>query len=378
MSYNLRIYTAQKQNLKESLQLFNAEMINDSFVIQFKNHQIVINGEILVEDEDIPPELSSEIPGIKYLIECNLEPITCDEKLIKQVLKICKVIAKNGIGIIENPQTDEIIKPSGIKRVMKVEKTERIALLELSWWFNHENLLENDNMNVLLSEICRILPEALPRRYGLYEPPQEQFSTFDSFKDYLKKNIRDSIVWYPSRPVMDVNLRIPAVIGPTKSGYRFGHFSISIDASVMAMPGWKTLIRRLFKSVSEVLCPFYGDVYVLENYIYSRRFPYSDYLTEYHPISSWWWNGIPREFGLGMVIGNPLLNHVNIKGESIELKNGCKLISRIEDEKCNKLSVEDIEVPENLFQAPKRSKVISIGFNGVYPKLWPFIGPFDR
>lgn len=375
MSYDLRIYTIQKQNFSDLLNQFNISINNDGFVLQLKNHQIVVTGETQVEDEDIPQPVGRELPGIKYLIECSLQPITNDEKMIKKLLKLGKVIAKNGIGVIENPQTDEIILPSGVKRLMTIEKTERFSLIELSWWFNHDNLLKQENIELLLGVIEKNIPEALPRRYGLYEPPKEKFTTLDSFCTYLVENVKESIVWYPSKPVDYVSLDIPEFIGPMEFGYRFGHFSIAIDSVVLGMPGWRTVIERLFKNVSEILSPFYGDIYILENHIRSRSVSYSDSETEEHPIVSWWWNGIPRKLGLGMVLGNPLLSYVTIKQNNITLKNGCQIVLGIGEETDNKLTSNDIEIPEDLYQPNKVTNKSVIGFTGLYPKIWPFDGP---
>lgn len=220
------------------------------------------------------------------------------------------------------------------------------------------------------------IPEALPRRYGLYEPPKEIFTTLDSFNNFLLENINDSIVWYPTKPVDYVHLSIPKPIGPTRIGYRFGHFSISIDAAVLSMVGWETEIIRLFKNISEIIAPFYGDIFILNNYIRTRTVSYSDDKTEKHPITSWWWNGIPRESGLALVLGKPILEYLKMNREYDSLGNGCKLfIKNIEDK--NDEIYKDIKIPNNLFQ-PKAiffNLFNSGGFTGVYPKIWPFDGP---
>jgi hypothetical protein len=185
MSYDLRIYTIQKQNFSDLLNQFSILINSDGFVLSLKNHQIEVAREIKIEEEDIPQYVGRELPGIKYLIECNLQPAANEVKILKELFKLSKAIAKNGIGVIENPQTDEIILPSGIKRVAPIEKTERFSLIQLSWWFNHESLSKQENIGLLLKTIEKNIPEALPRRYGLYEPPKEKFTTLDSFSTYL-------------------------------------------------------------------------------------------------------------------------------------------------------------------------------------------------
>lgn len=378
MSYDLRIYTIQKQNFNDLIDKFNIEIDNDGFFLPLKNHQVFVSGEMLIEDEDIPQQIGRELPGIKYLIECNLQPITNDEKTLKELFKLSKVIAKNGIGVIENPQTDEIILPSGVKRVLQTEKTERFSLIELSWWFNHEKILSKENISLILKEIEKNIPEALPRRYGLYEPPKEKFTTIDSLSTFLVENIKDSVVWYPKKPVNYVNFAIPSFIGPMKIGYRFGRFSISIDSAVLNMPGWKTAIVRLFRNLSEIICPFYGDIYILKNHIRSRNVSYNDHLTEEHPITSWWWNGIPRKLGIGIVIGKPLLSYVKIKQNSTTLNNGCQLLSKIESEKINALTDKDIKISRGLYQPNRLAYMLNKKHTKLYPKIWPFDGPFSE
>lgn len=375
MSYDLKIYTVKEQNYADLIENFKVVLNNDGFILPLRKSQIVVSNPVTIEDEDIPHEVSRVLPGIQYLIECNLEPFTEDKKSTSEFMKLAKLIAKNGHGVIENPQTDKISLPSGVKRVQEIEKTERFSIVKLSWWFNNQSIKERENLIILLKEIERTIPEALPRRYGIYEPPQEKFSGLDEFIDYLVENINDSIVWYPAKPVIYVNFSIPPVIGPTKMGYKFGRFSIEIDSAVLTMPGWQTSIQRLFKNISQVLKPFYGDIFVIDGYIRSRNGAWIDGMTGEHPIVSWWWNGFPRKSGLGLVLGEPLLNYVNIGRNYIKLNNGCKLFVKADDLK------EDlyhyIYIPEGLFQ-PERKERVGIkvsGFFGRYPDIWPFDGP---
>jgi hypothetical protein len=138
MSCDFKIYTVKEQNYADLIENFKVILNNDGFILPLKKLQIVVSNPVTIEDEDIPHEVCRLLPGIQYLIECNLEPFTEDKKSISELMKLTKLIAKNGHGVIENPQTDEIILPSGVKRVEIIEKTERFSIIELSWWFNKE------------------------------------------------------------------------------------------------------------------------------------------------------------------------------------------------------------------------------------------------
>lgn len=372
MSYDLRIYTIHRQDLSTLANKLNLTFNKNGevFVLLFSEGQMIVNEEIKLEDEDIPLHISKELPGISYLIECNLESGNNDEKVIKKLMEVAKEIAKNGTGVVEDMQTSEIILPMGIKRVLPIEKTERFSIIKLSWWFN--TVLGQEKIHRLLRIIEKTIPEALPRRYGLHEPPKEKYEALDSFEKYWIENINHSIVWYPTKPVVSASISIPKQIGPTRIGYRFGHFSISIDSAVLAMPGWETAIIRLFKHVSVVLCPFYGDIYLLNDYIRLKTGLHCDEKTEVHPIKSWWWNGVPRNPGIALVVGDPILQYLNIHREAIVLDNGCKIFVRNKEDE-NDTVYKGISIPSKLYQ-PK-SKIFNVLNIKAYPKIWPFEGP---
>ena len=120
------------------------------------------------------------------------------------------------------------------------------------------------------------------------------------------------MIWYPHKPVESVYITVPDPIGPGPIGYRFGYLSISIDAAVLSMAGWETEIIRLFKRISEMIKPFYGDIFIFNDYIRSRTVLCQDDMTQKHPIMGYWWNGIPRKSGLAVVIVEPLLKYIKI------------------------------------------------------------------
>jgi len=74
--------------------------------------------------------------------------------------------------------------------------------------------------------------------------------------------------------------------------------------------------------------PFYGDIFILNDYIHSRTVLCQDDMTQKHPIMGYWWNGIPRKSGLAVVFGEPLLKYIKISRDYESLDNGCKLFQK--------------------------------------------------
>ncbi|MBU1382459.1 hypothetical protein KKD49_16635 [Myxococcota bacterium] len=170
-----------------------------------------------VLDEDIPDSIIGTIPGLQYLIECYIEPTTSSQSIIKEMTKMAKTLAQNSYGLVYNPQTDEMILPTGVKRFKSIEKTERLSVIELTWWLNDNSILNKEKLLEFLNILEKYLPEALPKRYGTYEPPKEKFIDKNTFADFLIEN-SSSNVWIASN-LAQIEFRLPEQIGPSKLGY---------------------------------------------------------------------------------------------------------------------------------------------------------------
>jgi hypothetical protein len=61
-----------------------------------------------------------------------------------------------------------------VKKYLKPErqKKQRFSILKMSWWYEGDLLATREKLDGFIGLLGRYLPEALPRRYGLFEPPQ--------------------------------------------------------------------------------------------------------------------------------------------------------------------------------------------------------------
>ncbi len=374
MSYHLRIWTVEQPQLGTALAALGFEFERDSYVSRSSQGQIVIPDPVAVEAEDVPDAISHQLPGLRYLAEAHVEPSPTEPAIVKNLASIARSIARDFRGVVEDPQTGEVLLPTGIRRLPKYERPELYTLLQLSWWFNDEAILSGDRLRQMLDMIDRTVPEALPRRYGFYEPPKQRYESKDDFVEYLLDNAKKSIVWYPTKPVDGVYLSIPEKIGPTRIGYRFGYLSIAIDAAVVDMPGWSRSVNELFKGVTRILAPFYGDMYFLKDHVRSRTVSSSTGRSEQHPIVSWWWNGIPKQLGVGLIVGQPLSDMIKIKSRYETLDNGCRLVLPKEDDMRQPIKSNEVEIHDGLRQ-PAASQPFGVGQKR-YPRIWIFPGPF--
>jgi len=369
MSYDLEIWSIKQVDLTELLTKNNCKRAGDDFSYEAKGWRIVINPQNAVMDEDIPLQIMGALPGIKFQLEINLEPITAPKKAISLVKKISSEIAKLTSGIIIDHQKDTVTTPKGAKRFIQVEKFPKMDIVELSWWMNHDIFTTADNLQKLLNIIEVYLPEALPRRYGTTEPPQNKFTSKEAFIDFLVQNAQGFTIWYPKYPALDVHLGIPSHVGLVKVGgkprYRSTNIKVSIDAAVLSSEGWPLALRRFFREMSILLRPFYGEIRVLHNYYRGRgTFAYgSD--TEEHPITGWWWRGIPIKIGLAMVLGEPLLRVWPEFLKKSEKIADLQIVDNFRNGIFYEVNQELLEPPIGLRQPE----------DGSFPKQWPFEWP---
>jgi hypothetical protein len=293
-----------------------------------------------VLDEDIPTEIYSQLKGIFYLTELSLEPISASDVAQKLLRRASRILANATRGLIEDRQTGEIIlsasakarrqikpvvnvvtpapKKNWLSRVLEhlaptnsIPQTapNRIDLVELSWWFDHSLFKDRDYVVALFKTIQRHLPEAMPRRYGLYEPPQFKYSEtgLDHFIDFLRTD--SYVVVYPTHPVLslDIHLDTGFVSRGNTRRFRTGHIALSIDASLLDDPVWANHLPKAWEALSHAISPFYGEARILRNYISGRATYSLDGKSESHPVTGSWWRGVPVAPAMAAVIGQPYI-----------------------------------------------------------------------
>jgi hypothetical protein len=142
----------------------------------------------------------------------------------------------------------------------------------------------------MLDVFQRTIPEVLPRRYGLWEPPQFKLATdgIDHLRQFLDQNLRDNIVWYCHKPCRYIFKSIPERVGATPRGFRCGRLTLDVDGQAAGDRAWRMELTRLWLTIADLILPFYAEIRMGEC-----------------PTKSWWWNGIPTASPAALLIGKP-------------------------------------------------------------------------
>ena len=256
MSYDLQIWSVRRFEPAFLGEAKGSSRSANESTLSGAGWQIVINASDKVLPEDVEDEISALVPGIGFLTELNLEG-----KSTKQAVKLlhstANNIAKRAHGVVVDPQSDSIRTPAGVTRFIPPKKEKSFSVLNMSWWFLNDLMLGQRGRQSFLSLLEKLLPEALPKRYGTYEPPQHLFARtgIKHLERFMTRHLHDRIVWYPNRPVTDVGVSCPEPVGPGERGFRTHLVEIQIELAVLAQPGWAESLRRIWRTIQPTARP---------------------------------------------------------------------------------------------------------------------------
>jgi hypothetical protein len=381
VSYDVHIWSVYPISLPSTLpDRAKWQQQGDSWIYEARNWQIVVEHSVKVLSEDIPEEAAKLLAGISYLADLSLEPINAPKNARKLLKAVSAGLSKAAHGLIVDPQTDIIETPSGVKRYQPQKREERFSILDMSWWFGDGPLLKSTGVDDFFNLLEKSLPEAIPKRYGLFEPPQHVYAETgkEHFLAFLHEHLNDVIVWYPNRPVVNVSLHCSVDWGADRRGFRVNYVEIGIESAVLEQPGWKTAISRFWRAASKVIQPFYGDVRTMKGFVRMGATFGSDIQTDFHPVKGPWWTGIPRVMGHAAVLGPPYLSLWPKFVETAKVEDGIAFLSTTDWAGNEEASNLVGGVPDAIAQrwvptwadVPYGGKAIR--YNTEYPPVWPF------
>ena len=346
------------------------------WILRGRTWQIAIYESDAILPEDIPDEVARLIPGIQFLTRLHLEGKGTGEAH-RMLRSTATDVAKTTHGVVADQQDGTIRTPSGVERFVAPQKEETFSVLRMSWWFLSGSLLTDSGRDRFLALLERLLPEAMPKRYGDYEPPQHVYAK--TGRDHLLRFLGEphqGFVWYPHRPAVGLHLGLPDRVGASRRGFRSNLLEIEVEAAALSQPGWASNLRLVWRETSRLIRPFFGEVRTFGGRIrkgaavfvkaeISSGGPESDILLN----RSWWWRGIPNRLGQAAVLGEPYQGLWPAFVSRATLEDGLAFASTPDWSKPDLLTDK---VPESLATRPAELDLR----RQQYPKDWPFGSPF--
>lgn len=323
MSYDLVVWT------RGEVSKFAKTLLEEGFMqieagnweYTAKKWMITVNFES-IQDEDIPDCVFSYLRGITHQVSLHVMPSGAPERARTKARRLARLLSEAGCGAVQDLQSDKVTLSKSALSASKPSKKPLLpeqssAILSLDWCMDHSDMMTREGVNGLLDLLQRFLPEALPRRYGPYEPLRFKYAEMGR-AHFVETYLEDPGTFiYCTRPAFKLSL--PSFQnGYRKSGVKERFWAnavgITLDASLLDDPYWSAHLPKVFEVLSHYLRPFYGDARYLRGYEISRNgallFKTRDVpdtpngMAESSPVSPWW-RGVPRSPGIACVIGQP-------------------------------------------------------------------------
>lgn len=379
MSYDLQVWMTRSPELPSGLPDVARWQKQGGLWIQARsNWQVVAGPAHRVEPDDVPEGVSALLPGIGHMLELNLEPAAAPQSARALLKRAAKALAIEGHGIVVDLQTDTITTPTGLRRYVAPPRGASLTALQLSWFSVDGRFASREGIDRVIDCFERSVHEALPVRYGQYEPPSFRYSETGREhligfleEEYLKPGSLGLAVWYPKRPVLHVGLSM-GVGKRLPTGWRCHRLTLTVEASVLEQAGWPDALHQLWRRMAQAVHAFYADVRILQRYRAGGGTVAEFLDAERHPVCGPFWAGIPREGACAVALGQPYLSLWPDFAAVAEREGDIGLLSRPSWMDKESVFVRSGAVPERLAQQSPGYDGLGPNRSPVYPSEWPF------
>lgn len=192
---------------------------------------------VAIEAEDVPEEVTAALLGPSYLYEVLVEGSSSVET--PHAVRFARRLAQASAGVVLDQQTGRIWARGKLRAAPLVQRG-MIDVVELRWYVHPEGTGARA-AETWLELARRHLPEALPRRFGSYEP----------LPMTLKVDGPDAFVEAAAVETMALgyNASAPCIEGSMAggaSGTGVHSHGLSVHREALADPRWRTALQRLF------------------------------------------------------------------------------------------------------------------------------------
>lgn len=241
MSYDLTVYAAgglDDQQLEAVVQSVPGLSVGDSgdrevTVVRGRQEKyaFTVFGPYQIEPEDVPDDV---VPHV-------LEPTTSwrvivegsDPAEVRPARRFAKALALAAGGVAIDEQTQDILGARGARKTAR-PSSELIRVLELHWY----SPVSAPNAPTLWLELAKkLLPEALPRRFGSVYPLQYRLDR-DGDEQFIATY--SDVAWFKATP--------PCLDGGLYSNDWNGVLidTLTMVAEPLEDPRWRNTVRRFF------------------------------------------------------------------------------------------------------------------------------------
>lgn len=228
-----------------------------------------LDGPFVCESEDLPNAVVAHAVGIRVMYHFTIR--ASPQRAFAAASKLARGLASACGGVVFDAQHDAVTWPRGSTRAFKPPAEDTIDIVEYTWYIRHEDTAA-DLPESLIARFESMLPEAIPRRFGGFEPLPSKYVDVGvaGFADAWRHEAL-MLFWTATKPCFGGSAADlgDQVVGPPLP-HRVGRVSLTFDRRVFDQDRWRHDLVRLFSAVAETTNAFCAVGEVVVDVVQSR------------------------------------------------------------------------------------------------------------
>jgi hypothetical protein len=219
-------------------------------------HRFTVDGPLHVELEDLPEELAGRLLSATVLYEFHAPAVGAAD-----AVRLARRLARERQGGTWDPQTGDVWAAAELRKTPRPVKGAPVDLVRFEWVVRRRDIV--DAARAYLGAAAAFLPEALPVRYGEFEPMQGKYDkTRDEELVGLVADARNSVLFNATRPVLY------GFVAGGKAYDPFGKLEVTVLRDALREAAWRVAAERLFVEICTRVPVVYGFAEVSRNWLW--------------------------------------------------------------------------------------------------------------
>lgn len=273
MSYDLDVFARERLGRGAIVELLTSmglipgtDTAEDGSVVAMRGarqrYSFTVEPAAAIEPEDVPDEVTAVMLEPRWLYQVLVEGSF--ETEIPHAVRFARKLAQASSGVVVDQQGGTLWSRGKLRTPPRVERG-LIDVVELSWWVM--NRTDPEEAAALWVDLARRhLPEALPRRWGVYEPLSEKADPDNpaAFADFVARR-EDTVYFKASAPAIEGSIPV------FRWNARFGDVNLSVHRDALQDEAWRVPLQRLFIEFARGTGAIVATAEVVRDYEWSGR-----------------------------------------------------------------------------------------------------------